>query len=1167
LDGNCYVFVGNGTAASIFVNTADMGGIDNVFRDIETSSGFNRGPSNGFAFMASWNNTADDGNVVDNVEVKDYFRYGIRAQNMVTSALNCKIHNTGNTRTGLRWGIDISLPQYTGGATIANNMIYNLGGTQSQTNLARRKNTSSTYGIMIRGNYSDEPVRIYNNVVDIATNGFTYGIYCYSFGSNANWDIDHNTILMINPENDRGHTSTVYMIYTGYTNGNVRNNLFYSNYDNTGGNFYVQYGFHDATWGGPSQFRNNCMYIEDVTGNMIRYGYNNNPFSQLEEWSDWTNSTWARGGDFNHVHPRIVDADAQNYNFGGVGMSKRGIPISHVSRDINGDARDASRPQVGALESFVDYAITDLDFTTDPTECSNFEKSITFTIANNNSFTARGIPVTYDINGGPKIVEIFPDPIDANDEATYTFSDPHLFNGDGVTTVNVYIDGDDEVPGNNRQSYTFNLEATPSGVVLTEGNIFPGYYRGGNVGNPDVTVPNAEVEYDLSAPTKYNLSGYNSDWTITNETETLSGTSVGASEGLTIDGGNGALAFDPVSSLEGETVRFQLLITDRNTGCDSTIMRHLYVPHTPRIDFEANNVCLGTVAQFNNLSTMGGSNIMLNKWRFNDPLAAEDTSEITDGFHEYTTAGDKTVELEVVNQAYPKFVYSLSKSITVTPVPTIDFRVINECEGTPIGITNNTSLPAGVSGTITYEWDFGDGSSPKTGSEPTHLYAESGGYLVTLSATANGCTSEQTKNANQFPMPSTDFTASSVCANEPIEIENNTSIVVGNIGFMWDFGDGGISTARNPNYVFGSAGLKTIKMTAISEFGCEREQTRTVDIKEAPRADFNFDRACNLTPVNFTNIGVNPSSGDVTYEWDFNGEGASTVQNPEFLFSEVGSKQVTFRITGENACTDAITKQLNVVLQAVADFEVSNVCQGEDAIFTNKSTVSAGNLTYLWDFGNGQTSTQLSPRTNYGTTFGTISVTLTANVDGGCDDQVVKQIAIEKAPSSEFDVIKKEGRNFVAEAVEDNLTYRWRMGDGARYETREIDHFYQVDNGEFLVCLSTRNDANCWSVDDEENCQLAFIDLAGVENLEANNDMMNVYPNPTTGRFTVSIDNVQDNVEIVVADILGNILSVEVIDNMNGKYDVNMGSVAAGVYLVQVKNGSSYATKKITVNK
>ena len=52
-----------------------------------------------------------------------------------------------------------------------------------------------------------------------------------------------------------------------------------------------------------------------------------------------------------------------------------------------------------------------------------------------------------------------------------------------------------------------------------------------------------------------------------------------------------------------------------------------------------------------------------------------------------------------------------------------------------------------------------------------------------------------------------------------------------------------------------------------------------------------------------------------------------------------------------------------------------------------------------------------------------------------------------------------------------------------------------------------------------------------------------------------------------VADILGNVIAIDVVDNMNGTYSVDMSAVADGVYFVQVKNGDYYATKRITVSK
>ena len=78
--------------------------------------------------------------------------------------------------------------------------------------------------------------------------------------------------------------------------------------------------------------------------------------------------------------------------------------------------------------------------------------------------------------------------------------------------------------------------------------------------------------------------------------------------------------------------------------------------------------------------------------------------------------------------------------------------------------------------------------------------------------------------------------------------------------------------------------------------------------------------------------------------------------------------------------------------------------------------------------------------------------------------------------------------------------------------------------------------------------------------------MINVYPNPTTGKFNVTVENAGE-VVVKVGDILGNVLDVNVTDNLNGTYSLDLSVVADGVYFVQVKNGDYFATKRITVSK
>ena len=78
--------------------------------------------------------------------------------------------------------------------------------------------------------------------------------------------------------------------------------------------------------------------------------------------------------------------------------------------------------------------------------------------------------------------------------------------------------------------------------------------------------------------------------------------------------------------------------------------------------------------------------------------------------------------------------------------------------------------------------------------------------------------------------------------------------------------------------------------------------------------------------------------------------------------------------------------------------------------------------------------------------------------------------------------------------------------------------------------------------------------------------MITVYPNPSTGRFNVTVENAKD-VVIKVGDILGNVLDVEAIDNYNGTYSIDLSIVADGIYFVQVKNGAFFATKRIKISK
>ena len=249
-----------------------------------------------------------------------------------------------------------------------------------------------------------------------------------------------------------------------------------------------------------------------------------------------------------------------------------------------------------------------------------------------------------------------------------------------------------------------------------------------------------------------------------------------------------------------------------------------------------------------------------------------------------------------------------------------------------------------------------------------------------------------------------------------------------------------------------------------------------------------------------------------------------------------------------------------MLLQANVSFEVSDVCEGTEAIFLNNSTVAAGEPTYEWSFGDGNTSNNLAPTHLYDEAK-TYNVTLTALIEGGCDNQTTNTIQVVASPDANF-TVEKNGRSIAIDGPSGNDIYRWTFGDGGRAQTEDTEYTYiNTDLNTFTVCLATKK-GTCWS----ENCEEVNIDLVGVKELSKRNDMINVYPNPTVGKFTVAINNPTEIV-VKVGDILGNVLDAKIVDNYNGTYSIDLLDIADGVYFVQVKNGDYFATKRIRVSK
>ena len=687
----------------------------------------------------------------------------------------------------------------------------------------------------------------------------------------------------------------------------------------------------------------------------------------------------------------------------------------------------------------------------------------------------------------------------------------------------------------------------------------------GTVGNPDIVAKDDKLTYEITPPTGYANTAYGSTWIMSGFTfRTKSGrvlpTSYYSPATPTPTGSaNAKVTFTADAAIADSTIIMTVSILDLGPYyCDSTLTRNIFIAPRPVADFKFSApVCDGDNVIFSNTTSVSSGNI-LNKWNFGTGNPS-DTSTDADVVFTFPTSGTYNVTLNTITVPYG-YTNSITIPVVVTEIPKIGFKVFNACLGDSVSFVNSTTISTG---TIVYKWDLGNGTS-STKVNPKNKYPVAGGYKVTLTATSNGCSQTLTRNAQQFARPVARYNVSSVlCDKTEISFTNGSTIPIGNMGYNWSFGDGAVTNFANPVHSYTSPGTKIVKMKVISEFGCADSLTKSITLFEAPLANFTTGAVCNLSPTTFTFTGTKPAGAISSFSWDFAGESTSFSENPSKVFSSVGKKMVTLTVTSNNGCSDMISKEVNVKLQSKADFSIADVCEDEDAVFTNKSLVSSGNLLYNWKFGDGKTSAAQSPRYQYfiNNVSQTFNVTLVAVVPGGCSDSLTKQITVNAKPKSDF-TYQTGGRlvNFSATQA-NNTTYKWDFSDGGTALTQNAQyHYLNYPSGKYLVCLSVFNAAGCFS----QTCKEVTI-TGGIDKLSMLTGVK-IYPNPNKGNFTVAVEDPKSDISITVYNLLGDVIKVIETSPLKSVYSIDLNT-ANGIYMIKITNGGLISTSKITVNK
>lgn len=536
---------------------------------------------------------------------------------------------------------------------------------------------------------------------------------------------------------------------------------------------------------------------------------------------------------------------------------------------------------------------------------------------------------------------------------------------------------------------------------------------------------------------------------------------------------NPVTTFLPSASVD--SIYSPRLIVSNQFGCKDTSFQTIRVFPKPKSIFTANttsgcgplNVLFNNVSIPNDTGTIKDMNFI---WQYGNGQSATTQN----GASQFLARNllDTIYTVKLIAYSEHGCVDTAQSQVTLRAKPVTAFLPDKISGCSPLSVLFNNTSQVGN----TYHWNFGTGDTSNA-LNTSHTFSTNqlfdSSYLVKLVAkSAFGCigdTFSRTITARYIPIANFTPSQDSICGTGNISF-NNTS--VGGLQNNWFFGNGQVSTGINPVSSFTASLTKDTtyqtKLVVTTTNGCKDSVTKPIKVNALPEALFaNVLPGCTPYQVSFSNASLR----GVKYEWDFGDATKDTTTNALKSFTNnlvLTNRVYPVTLTAKSAsgCIDTAIRNITVYPLPDVTISISKTLRCDTAEY-NFLNATQGASSYLWRFGDGNTSAIQSPK-HYYTTHATnnriFTVKMIATSNNGCIDSTEDLITVRPLVTADF-IASATSKCLNLDVQFQNLSrnavnYFWLFGDGAGNNSTTPQHKY-ANTGSFDVTLIAYDQFGC----------------------------------------------------------------------------------------------------------